>query len=149
MDMESRHAFLMAVKYKFMSRSIKTGSFINVILSNEERELKVDEENDKFLTSVTRNISNNVTVDKPFVCLTCHKRFTQKYHLKTHQRIHTGEKPYKCKPCHKRFTQKSDMKRHERIHTGEKPYKCKICHKRFTEKCNFKTHQRVHIGKKV
>ena len=40
----------MAVKYKFLSQSIKTGSFIYVNIANGERELKVDEENDKCYT---------------------------------------------------------------------------------------------------
>ena len=132
MDIEPRHAFLMAVKYEFPSKSIKTGSFIYVNISKKELELRVGEKNDKCLPSVDRNQSNKITVDKPFVCGTCHKGFRLKGKLKTHQRIHTGEKPFKCKTYHKRFTEKGHMTKHQRIRIGDKLYECKICHTKFT-----------------
>ena len=47
----------------------------------------------------------SASVDRPFVCGSCHKGFKLSIHLKQHQRSHTGEKPYECKVCHKRFKQ--------------------------------------------
>ena len=64
----------MAVKYEFLSQSIKTGSFIYVNISNRERDLEVDEENEKCLTSVNRNQSNNLCVEH--VTKKLHRRAT-------------------------------------------------------------------------
>ena len=50
-----------------------------------------------------------------------YETFTQKGHLKTHERIHTGDKPFSCSQCDCKCITSSALKRHERIHRGDKP----------------------------
>ncbi|KAJ8258237.1 hypothetical protein GJAV_G00194680, partial [Gymnothorax javanicus] len=52
--------------------------------------------------------------EKPFGCDVCDKRFTQRYHLMRHKRIHSGEKPYQCEGCQKTFSRTDRLLRHRR-----------------------------------
>eukprot|EP00922_Rhytidocystis_sp_ex-Travisia-forbesii_P048031 GHVS01071563.1.p1 GENE.GHVS01071563.1~~GHVS01071563.1.p1 ORF type:complete len:626 (-),score=81.69 GHVS01071563.1:585-2462(-) len=72
----------------------------------------------------------------------CPKSFTQLYHLKIHQRIHTGDRLITCtwKDCGKLFTRKPDLEKHMRIHTGHKPYICTLCGWSFTQSNNAYSH---------
>ncbi|XP_064628257.1 zinc finger protein 341-like isoform X4 [Lineus longissimus] len=47
----------------------------------------------------------------------------------------------RCSYCDKPFHQKFNLKRHERIHTGEKPFQCDICGKSFNQSGSLKSHK--------
>ncbi|KAG9340218.1 hypothetical protein JZ751_021658 [Albula glossodonta] len=51
---------------------------------------------------------------KMFGCDVCDMRFTQRYHLLRHKRIHSGEKPYQCERCQKSFSRTDRLLRHRR-----------------------------------
>lgn len=36
------------------------------------------------------------TRDRPFECRECGQRFSQKRHLSTHMKFHSGERPFSC-----------------------------------------------------
>ncbi|KAM9364234.1 uncharacterized protein KZ484_010510 [Pholidichthys leucotaenia] len=103
--------------------------------------------NDKNSKNVSRKKKQH-TVDKPHVCSTCRKAFSQRCDLLIHDRIHTGEKPYSCEACGQRFKQRSHLKQHTRIHTGEKPFCCEICGQKFNQHFSLKKHRRIHTGEK-
>ncbi|KAL2308197.1 hypothetical protein Nmel_001202, partial [Mimus melanotis] len=59
---------------------------------------------------------------RKFTCHLCDRSFTEKWALKNHVKLHTGEKPFKCTwpTCHYSFLTASAMKDHFRTHTGLK-----------------------------
>jgi len=109
-------------------------------------------------------------------CSFCGKKFTTKYFLKKHRRLHTGETPYSCnlcgktfafqqsfhkhmlyhtdekpytctwKDCGKAFKELSTLQNHERIHSGERPFVCETCNKSFRQRVSYLVHRRIHTG---
>uniref|UniRef100_A0A8K9XZU3 C2H2-type domain-containing protein n=1 Tax=Oncorhynchus mykiss TaxID=8022 RepID=A0A8K9XZU3_ONCMY len=53
--------------------------------------------------------------DKPYICPTCGKRFTEATYVKKHQTVHTKERPFKCKLCHKSFSFLTNLTKHSGI----------------------------------
>ena len=47
-------------------------------------------------------------------CHICHHVFQNKFHLKSHMTIHTGEKPFECSKCGARFRRYDTLKTHTR-----------------------------------
>ena len=58
--------------------------------------------------------------EKPYVCRSCGKAFSQSSNLITHSRKHTGFKPFACQICARAFQRKVDLRRHmETQHSGQ------------------------------
>uniref|UniRef100_A0A672ZBG5 C2H2-type domain-containing protein n=1 Tax=Sphaeramia orbicularis TaxID=375764 RepID=A0A672ZBG5_9TELE len=86
--------------------------------------------------------------NRPFVCSVCGVRFTTKFNLRSHMRVHTGERPFSCLVCHKQFKYKNNIRFHMVIHTGEKLFCCSVCGVRFTTKSNLIRHTASHTVEK-
>lgn len=51
-----------------------------------------------------------------------------------------GKTKYQCSFCLYSTSNKFDMKKHMPVHTGERPFECNVCGKRFSRKDTLKSH---------
>ncbi|KAK5866612.1 hypothetical protein PBY51_020790 [Eleginops maclovinus] len=84
-----------------------------------------------------------VTMERPYGCTICTKRFFLESDLQKHMARHTREKPYTCLLCGKRFVCQSQLDIHCNVHTGERPFSCSVCSRRFSHPSNLKRHQKI------
>lgn len=84
-----------------------------------------------------------VTMERPYGCTSCTKRFFLESDLLKHMARHTREKPYTCPLCGKSFVCQSQLDIHRNVHTGERPFSCSVCHRRFSHPSNLKRHQKI------
>ena len=71
-----------------------------------------------FVGNVRTHSKPSDNKERPFQCMFCEKRFTQRAGLNAHVLIHSGQRPHACSLCDKRFTQKSGLDQHMLTHTG-------------------------------
>mmetsp|Transcript_16120 Transcript_16120/g.30587 ORF Transcript_16120/g.30587 Transcript_16120/m.30587 type:complete len:347 (-) Transcript_16120:220-1260(-) len=77
-----------------------------------------------------------LTTEEPLrmKCPKCFRRFDQRYRLKRHFLVHTGEKPYTCTICKKNFSQRGNLNQHIKIHKTN--VKCSKCDKEINKGTN-------------
>ena len=80
-----------------------------------------------------------------YLCEVCGKKFTRKYGLKIHTRLHQGVKPLQCDVCDKTFADPSNMAKHMRVHgmSGRVEYYCPYCDERMTKRKKLLRHIEV------
>ncbi|CDQ95126.1 unnamed protein product [Oncorhynchus mykiss] len=84
------------------------------------------------------------TVERPYGCPSCHKKFLHKSDLQHHMTIHTRKRAFACTLCEKSFVCASHLQVHQNVHTGEKPFSCAQCGRRFSQSSNLNRHQKLH-----
>ncbi|GAB0092590.1 hypothetical protein DMENIID0001_075970 [Sergentomyia squamirostris] len=70
----------------------------------------------------------------------CSKVCPSNNKLEAHKRCHTLEKPYQCFVCSKRFNDKGNLNKHMVVHSPARPYVCKICNISFKRQPMYKKH---------
>uniref|UniRef100_A0A3Q3AKP1 Zinc finger protein 624-like n=1 Tax=Kryptolebias marmoratus TaxID=37003 RepID=A0A3Q3AKP1_KRYMA len=112
------------------------------------------------------------TVDWPYHCIHCERRFKhidglKRHHLympvwcsncgkyfqetsnclTVHQRKHTGEKPFLCWQCGKCYRSASELTVHMGTHSEDRPWACTQCDMAYRTKMQLRNHvEQVHIG---
>ncbi|KAF1395689.1 hypothetical protein PFLUV_G00014280 [Perca fluviatilis] len=91
-----------------------------------------------------------VTMERPYGCTSCTKRFFLESDLQKHMARHTREKPFTCTLCGKSFVCQSQLEIHRNVHTGERPFSCSVCNRRFSHPSNLKRHQKIqHLAQRA
>lgn len=111
-------------------------------------------------------IEDQVDEQKPQLCLTCGKCFTNREALEIHEQsdhdlqsitvglvapvddVDCKEKFGSCPYCGKKFFSPFNLERHKRIHENKREHKCKLCSKAFNDKSDLRRHQLTHLGHK-
>uniref|UniRef100_A0A803T487 C2H2-type domain-containing protein n=1 Tax=Anolis carolinensis TaxID=28377 RepID=A0A803T487_ANOCA len=90
--------------------------------------------------------SGEVSLDKPYSCATCAKKFVLFATLVAHERTHmSDDAAYRCPKCGECFSDSNKLGRHQQRHLGkERPFCCPACNKGFTFvwRCQLTKHRR-------
>lgn len=94
-----------------------------------------------------------------FECTLCCKYYKSDKTLKYHSKMHCSAKMPQCHVCGIKFTTKYYLIKHIKLHTNKqfssiinddslKPYNCHICSNKYMTYGGLKGHLAVHLGKK-
>ncbi|GBM92220.1 Zinc finger protein 148 [Araneus ventricosus] len=86
------------------------------------------------------------TVEKPFDCKSCEKRYTRKYALNRHLKSYTTKKPYVCGECRVEFALLCGLDKHLLSHSGVYHLQCDLCEQWFLNLRALMTHRRSHLA---
>lgn len=110
-------------------------------------------------TLARHGLSHRFSGRKLHQCGICEKSYKEKYLLRYHERIHTGEKPFKCELCEKAFTAKQLLNQHKtkshrstntesasnsRSLENQSSFLCEECGRSFKKRSHLASHQRSH-----
>uniref|UniRef100_T1GBR1 C2H2-type domain-containing protein n=1 Tax=Megaselia scalaris TaxID=36166 RepID=T1GBR1_MEGSC len=111
--------------------------------------------------ALRKHILYNHQMERKFECTICDKKFKQRYNLKEHMAVHTGESLYNCPHCEWRFKSSANMHTHiKRRHRAEweenrkyrnyskKHFKCKNCGMTFKASKSLEYHS-IHTCKSI
>lgn len=97
--------------------------------------------------------------EKPHVCLTCEKCFTNAEALEMHEESQdhklelmipslspVAKSELSCPYCAKEFPKIFNLQRHIKIHENKREHVCTICSKAFNDKSDLRRHERTHTG---
>lgn len=98
--------------------------------------------------TVIAHIKQLHELDKPYVCVQCHKQFGRRSDLKKHAICHTGIRPFACNVCSKTFSRNTNLRKHMKIHDGLKPFVCQSCPRSFTTSSDLQRHETTHMETK-
>ncbi|KAG0274310.1 hypothetical protein BGZ96_004380 [Linnemannia gamsii] len=122
---------------------------------DDENDVDMDEDedndNDNYKGNRNSSIDNTATNDndidaklksKRNECSVCHKTFTRRSNLKTHERLHTRTHAVACLLCGCTFSRQPDLNRHlQAIHEGARIHSCEKCGRSFSRKDAWRVHQ--------
>lgn len=102
-----------------------------------------DMSNTHTMADNTAENSENILVQRPYLCRRCDKIFQ---HLESYMGHLKEHRQYFCLLCGEGFLQKSKLICHIHVHTGPKPFRCPLCHETFTQKALLLDHLHQYTG---
>ncbi|KAF9148852.1 hypothetical protein BG015_009404 [Linnemannia schmuckeri] len=120
---------------------------------DNDNEMDEDDDNDIDKNDRSSSIDNTTANDndndndaklksKRNECSVCHKTFTRRSNLKTHERLHTRTHAVACPLCGCTFSRQPDLNRHLlAIHEGARSHSCDKCGRSFSRKDAWRVHQ--------
>lgn len=86
--------------------------------------------------------------NEKFYVLCCQRKFTHRFHIIEHIRLHMDPNAFKCEICGRCSTNSRNLTKHIReLHTEEgkqRPFECTVCHKCFINKTVLRIHMETH-----